>query len=569
MRDPKQLQNLYHYKIDAPVGHGRGIKPDSPEEEAERYYSLVHIKLAPRRLRLLSVVNVFVLLGIVFVLFLAALLLPKPTESIVEKRPLSPPPSFSIQALFSGQLAKDTQAYFSDTFPMREWFVTFSAVVNENRGVRINNIRVIMPRNNSNEIQELPNSVETTSPAPSAQTPPLPEGTPTPETDRASAGDTSSQEQSESAKENTESQAPANESSGGLIDNGICIYDGRAMSLYGGSHESARRYASVLNSYQEELKDVQVYNLIVPTSAEFYMPQEYASMTRSQKEVIDYIYGLLGDGIKKVDAYSAIKAHTDEYLYFRTDHHWTGRAAYYAYTAFCEKAGIIPLSMDDFETRTLKDFIGTMYAQNQDSTLLKNPDYVDYYLFNREYTASRYDKNAPYTPIDHKLWGEYAKSPNSYSVFLQGDFPLISVKTDVHNGRKIMVVKESFGNAFAPFLINHYEEVYIADLRYFQLPMIDFIQENGIQELLFINNSFAVCTPYHITCLDNLRHQVYYAPAVETIADTGTAASSEGADSSEDEAVEAMAKSGDTADTAQSSPSEETGGLLKKREAGS
>ena len=79
------------------------------------------------------------------------------------------------------------------------------------------------------------------------------------------------------------------------------------------------------------------------------------------------------------------------------------------------------------------------------------------------------------------------------------------------------MVKESFGNAFAPFLINHYEEVYIVDQRYFQLNLVEFIKENGIGELIFANNSFAACTPYHISHIDNMRFQTFvpYVPEEE------------------------------------------------------
>lgn len=64
-------------------------------------------------------------------------------------------------------------------------------------------------------------------------------------------------------------------------------------------------------------------------------------------------------------------------------------------------------------------------------------------------------------------------------------------------------------------MINHYDEVYIVDQRYFQLPLVDFIREHGINELVFANNSFAVCTPYHIRCIDNMRHQVFVPRALQ------------------------------------------------------
>lgn len=501
MREPKkQLQNLYRYQ---PVEYhrvGRGIRPVNPEDENERCYELVHIKLAPRRLRMLSLFNSVILVGLLIALFAGSLLLPKPTESKVEKRALAQRPSFSIKGLLSGDFARDIEVYFSDTFPLREMFVSLSAVVDQSQGVRFDDVRVVGPGNDAQNMTAEPitSSIEQVSSVPQQSAP------------------TSRPKDKEATISHIEATAPApspvDENATGTVSNGIFICQGRAMSLYGGSHESARRYTSVLNNYAKALPDVQIYNMIIPTASEFYMPQKYSSMTQSQKGVIDLIYSSLDPSIKKVNAYDALAAHTNEYLYFRTDHHWTGRGAYYAYTAFCQQAGFTPLTMEDFETRTLEDFIGTMYSQTQDSTLLNNPDYVDYYIFKQPYTAFRYDRGAPFTAIPHKLWGEYAKSPNSYSVFLQGDFPLIEVDTGIHNGRKIAVIKESFGNAFAPFLINHYEKVYIIDQRYFERPLIEFIKQQGINELVFANNSFAVCTPAQISSIENLKNAYVYTP---------------------------------------------------------
>ena len=102
-------------------------------------------------------------------------------------------------------------------------------------------------------------------------------------------------------------------------------------------------------------------------------------------------------------------------------------------------------------------------------------------------------------------------------MFLGGDLPLIRIDTGVKNGRKILMVKESFGNCFAPFLVNHYEQVYVVDQRYFQLGLVNFIQENGINELLFINNIFAANTGIRIQEIRNLMYQQYvpYVPPVE------------------------------------------------------
>ncbi|MBE6907388.1 MAG: hypothetical protein E7476_14070 [Ruminococcaceae bacterium] len=487
----KEEKENYRYR----PASGPSRKPGA-EEERERYYELVRLKLSTGRLHRISAVNIAVILGVIAFLFLGSLLFPKPVTSAVEKRALARMPKFSTESLFHGKLTRDIETFYADTFPMRDQFVSLSAVLNEQRGIRVDNVRIVAP--SGGETQDIPSQPQVDVVAPASSVP-----------------ETQETESSSSEASSVAPPPPSTENETvGPVSNGMFVYKGMAMSLFGGSDQMARWYADVVNTYQRELPGVQVYDMIIPTAIEFYVPDKYRDLTASQKRTMDIIYDALDSNVKKVDAYLELQQHTDEYLYFRTDHHWTVRGAYYAYQAFCQQAGFTPIRLEDCETRRLDNFIGTMYAQTQDSTLLQNPDYVEYFIFPQSYQALLYARNSPYYGVPCSLWAEYAKSPNSYSVFLAGDYPLIQVKTDIHNGRKIMIVKESFGNAFAPYLINHYEEVYIVDQRYFQLASVEFIKEHGINELIFANNSFAACTPYHIRCIDNMRHQPYvpYVP---------------------------------------------------------
>lgn len=468
----------------------------SPEEAREQSYRDIREGLGEKRLALSVKINIGVCVGLILLFMLGFFVMSKPTYSEVEKRDLATFPEVSAETLFSGTLTRGIETWFADTFPLREGFVTLSSHVKEMRGLRFDDVRIIQPPAGGGEAQDMPSLPELTAPKPAV----------------------SSSEGEDPASSEEALPPPPQDVGEGTVSNGIFVYNGMAMSMYGGSQEAGRQYAQVISEYQQALPDVQVYNLIIPTAIEFYVPEKYSSVTNSQKEMIDYIYSQFDATIKTVDAYSEIRKHTDEYLYFRTDHHWTGRGAYYAYVAFCQQAGFTPINLESVETRRLDDFIGTMYSQAQDSTLLKNPDYVDYYIFDQDYTALRYVKDSPYYGVETTLWGEYAQGVNSYSVFLHGDFPLLTVKTNNTNGRKILVVKESFGNAFAPFLINHYEEVHIVDQRYFQLNLISYIQQNGINELIFANNSFAACTPYHIQCISNLRYQTYTPPVQQAAA---------------------------------------------------
>ena len=187
--------------------------------------------------------------------------------------------------------------------------------------------------------------------------------------------------------------------------------------------------------------------------------------------------------------------------------------AYYAYQAFCEQAGLTPVALEEMEMRTREGFLGTFYTQTGDQVLQQNPDTLNYYIPNVAYENWIRMKDQPesFTKLNG-IFGEMASATNSYSIFLYGDFPLEKIATENHNGRKIVVVKESYGNAFVPFLVPHFEEIYVVDQRYFQTSLVDLMEENGITDLLFLNNIFAANTPYHISCIENLKHQVWVPP---------------------------------------------------------
>ena len=182
--------------------------------------------------------------------------------------------------------------------------------------------------------------------------------------------------------------------------------------------------------------------------------------------------------------------------------------------AFCQAAGFEPKPYDSYEWNRKEPFYGTLYAQTQDSTLRANPDYVDYPTISAPHQAFMYKRGQPYTPYASTIMADYAQGANMYSVFLHGDQPLTEIRTENKNGRKAVVVKESFGNAFSPFLAEHYETLYIVDQRYFELNLPDFIRENGVTDLIFINNVFAANTSVQIQWIQGLMYQ-YFTPVTE------------------------------------------------------
>ncbi|MDR2908804.1 MAG: hypothetical protein LBU86_02835 [Oscillospiraceae bacterium] len=433
----------------------------------------------------LAFVCLLLLLGIL------SLTLEKPAESAAEKRTLAAMPEFSVPALLEGDYVRDLELHYADTFPFRDGFVSFAAWAEGLRGIRVDDVKIYGPK-----APQAPEEAPSRGPAPPPSRPESPTAALQP-SEREESSPPPQSEPEEIIRE-ADDAAFTGEQNGSVF-----VYKGRGMQMFGGSRGMAEWYAGAISGYAKSFGEgVQVYNVVAPTAIEFLLPERYQDVTSPQKPNLDIIEEALGDSVRWADAYAAIGAHADEYVYFNADHHWTGLGAYYAYTAFCESAGIEPLSLGDYETRRLTDFYGTMYTYTNDAQLAA--DYVDYYIMPVEATAVRYDKGDPYTPKEHSVWAEYAVSPNSYSVFLHGDYPLVHISTEANTGRKALIVKESYGNAFAPFLIPHYDEVYVVDQRYFELNLNEFVKAQGVDDVIFINNIFAANTAYHIECIEGL-----------------------------------------------------------------
>ncbi len=439
---------------------------------------------------------------------LLSLTLPKPAFSEYEKRELAAFPPLTPQALWSGDWMRDFEAYYADTFPGRDGFIAATAVLDDWKGVRgEDEIKIYNTNQGGQGSPGGEPSSQLAAPPPSSSSLPPP-----------SSSEASSQEPSSSQDPAPESSQPSSASQppdappevpDGYLTEGYCIVGDRGMTLFGGYRPVAEQYAGILTRFADRVKDqAKVYNIVVPCSGEFYLPEKYQSLSNSQKENIQYLYSQLGESVTGVDAYSWIASNTDKYLYFRTDHHWTGLGAYYAYVAFCRAAGLEEINIAQVEKRTKEGFLGTVYNATRDPRLEQNPDQVDYWITAPNATAQLYLQGQS-VPLEVYPWSESSAGGNSYGVFIWADNPLFAVHNpDLQNGRKALVLKESYGNAFAPWLFANYEDVYVIDYRHYEKSVTSFVMENGIDTVIFINNSFAANTGFHAQRIDYLCNQL-------------------------------------------------------------
>ena len=291
----------------------------------------------------------------------------------------------------------------------------------------------------------------------------------------------------------------------GVRKGAVFIFKNRGFELFSGGQSMGKQYAEVINMYNRlKIPGLKVYNLIIPNGFEFEVSEKYKDKVKPNKKAINDIFAAEDADISKINPIDEIRKHRKEYIYFNTDHHWTSLGAYYAYRSFCTVAGITPVSLENIPSKVKPGFLGLFYRLTKSSILKNNPDSVRYYLFPDSVSFYIGASTIGYWAKSH-MYAEQVSGANSYSVFLQGDLPICKMETQHKNGRKIALVKESYGNAFAPFLTNNYEKVIVVDQRSYKGDFVAMLKAEGINELLFINNIFAAHTQFHIDDIKRLK----------------------------------------------------------------
>ena len=370
-------------------------------------------------------ITVFVL---VFVFFAVLIVMPADVESVLsENREPAKMPEITFESIISGEFFADFETYLSDNIGLRGKLIAISNKFNSLKGIK-----------SYGYISEVNADLGT--------------------------GDVTTQK-------------------------GLLIANDKIMEIYKVNPEFRDNYVAMINHYAEKLpEDINLYSMIIPTQIEF-SEKQYKELADSQKDTIEYIYSKTDERVNCVDAYSALLNHKDEYIYFKTDHHWTTLGAYYAYREFAKAAGVNGADIGNFEEKKAENFLGYLYNQAQATELKDKPDTIYYYTDGNKY------------PFDAWAWenGEIVKYKGAifnvpeigvetkYSLFMGGDHSLLDLKSDVNNGICVLVLKDSYANAFMPWLVNSFERVVAVDPRSFGGNISDIVAEYGVTDVLLMN----------------------------------------------------------------------------------
>lgn len=412
----------------------------------------------------ISLANIL-LIGAVFAGgFTYVTLFPHETKADDENRYLAAFPKFSIKAYTSGDFTDGVADYFDDTVHARSDIKQFIAdTLMPLKGMKYGGDKAELYGKGF----EKPVTTATT--AATAQ--------------RTTA--TTTQPQTTTTTEPAEDTA-----ADGELTNNILIVNKRGVNLYGGAWGTEQEYASYLNAYKEALPDVNIYSMVLPTASSFYLPDEYKDLSQSEKEDFDRIEAALGN-IMSIDAYTPLEAHKDEPIYSRTDHHWQPLGAYYAAQQFALTAGVPFPDLSEYEKVTLPGYVGTLYMYTQSATLLNNPEDFVYYKPKANVSVTQYDTHFS-NPVAADLLLDPSNMPNSgYYMIFGSDERIVHVNTECKNGRNLVIFKDSYGNALLPMLTSSFENIYLCDIRYFDLNAAEFVRNVQATDLLFTMCSFS------------------------------------------------------------------------------
>ena len=383
-----------------------------------------------KKIYIAVMVAVFAAFAVVFCTF------PRSTYSELEKRELKRFPAFTVGSLFDGSFTAGVSSWFSDSEPYRDRFMALSMMVKDAMAVAMPGEAV---RFHASDTPVAPDSASA-----------------------AAAGPESAEYASDmTADENAK-----------IANAGIIVVgEGervRALMAFGGSAKGGGSYARLANAYKRALGDgVAVYCMAIPTATEFYCPDKARSITRPQLPVIRNIYSQLDEGVKPVDAYSALASHAAEDIFLRTDHHWAPLGAFYAAQAFAAVAGVPFRPLSAYDRRVVRRFVGSMYGYSKDISIKRAPEdfvyftpkgiaytttYVNY-LIDEHYRVTGQSK-----PYRGPFFFHYRDgNGGAYCTFMGSDAKLTVVRTATKNGRRLMVIKDSLGNALPGYLFFSFE----------------------------------------------------------------------------------------------------------------
>jgi len=285
----------------------------------------------------------------------------------------------------------------------------------------------------------------------------------------------------------------------------ILIYDKKGMTSYVFKSDLVDRLAKAYNAVEQSYVDVlKIYALTAPSPVAF-VNEDYARYTDNQYEGICDFYQKLDQNIIKIDPYPILLAHQDEYIYYKTDHHWTSLGAYYGYVEACNEMGLDPKPISEFDEIDYDDFLGSIYNLTKSDILKENEDEILAYVPQADIEYKIMTESGELT-YDQVVSTDFYTRDYKYNVFLGGDNNLATVENhdSAISDETLMVIKDSYANALIPYFVNHFKRIVIVDPRYSKQSFSELVAAYEVDRLMIVNSGQALASESYVNLLENL-----------------------------------------------------------------
>lgn len=233
----------------------------------------------------------------------------------------------------------------------------------------------------------------------------------------------------------------------------------------------------------------QVTVMVVPSAANILADKLPAGAPLLEENpYLDQLLEALATTAATVDVREAFRAHADEYLYYRTDHHWTTDGAFLAYQTAADTLGLGGFDPAAFDRREVPGFTGTNY--NKSLKFDTVPDTLAYYDMDVTLTVKEFlTDGTEYSAQPGPLYdASQLQGRDKYAMFLRGNNGYSTIDGAAANGRRILVIKDSYANCFVPFLTADYEQIDVVDLRYWKYNVENLIDRFAYDDILVLYN---------------------------------------------------------------------------------
>ena len=365
-----------------------------------------------------------------------------PVLSEQENRTLSGMPRFSWDAMKNGEISESFESFLTDQFFLR------SAVVDG-----ANTVKHLFSALTVDELLNVEGEEVF-----------VPDNQVAKEPEAAAPAEEATQSTEQEPTQQTQTNAPA-VAAGDSANIWLNHKDGTKTALFTYDKTDLEKAASVLNRYAALLPvGGKLHVMLAPraqTANKLALHLDSESGWTSEVEAS--LQSLVSKNVVVHSAYDILQNDMlgGDYLYFRTDHHWTARGAYLIADSMLKSDGYQTVPLADYKEKTIEGYLGSIYLHGRNAKLKELVDTIEVFyplLPAQSFRVSNAYKKNELPVID--------ETQTNYLVFLGGTVgPYRVLDGGYHTGRTMLMVCDSFGNSIAPFFLPYYDDVYMVDFR--------------------------------------------------------------------------------------------------------